>query len=93
MATLLPVQHLISCTFHLDPKRQGGRRKAYTLIELLIVIGIIGIIVAILKPSYIRHINNAKNTLAISDIHEMGNNIVDYMLDRGGLPESLADVG
>ena len=93
VATRLPVQHLISHTIQLDPQRQGGRCKAFTLIELLIVIGLIGILLAIAIPSYLSQVNKAKNVVAISDIRKIGNEIVDYMLERGELPDSLADVG
>ena len=93
VATRLPVQHLISHTIHLDLQRQGGCSKAFTLIELLIVIGLIGILLAIAIPSYLNQVNKAKNVVAISDIREIGNEIVDYMLERGDLPDSLADVG
>jgi general secretion pathway protein G len=93
LATRLSVLHLISHAIHLEPKRQGGRCKAFTLIELLIVIGLIGILLAIAIPSYLNQVNKAKNVVAISDIREIGNEIVDYMLERGELPDSLADVG
>jgi general secretion pathway protein G len=93
VATRLSVLHLIFHAIQLEPKRQGGRCKAFTLIELLIVIGLIGILLAIAIPSYLSQVNKAKNVVAISDIREIGNEIVDYMLERGELPDSLADVG
>ncbi len=77
----------------MNPQRQGERCKAFTLIELLIVIGLIGILLAIATPVYLRQVNKAKNVVAISDISKMGKDIVDYMLDRGDLPDSLADIG
>jgi len=92
VATRLPVQHLISHSIQLDPQRQGGCSKAFTLIELLIVIGLIGILLAIAIPSYLNQVNKAKNVVAISDIRKMGNEIVDYMLERGELPDSLYEV-
>jgi general secretion pathway protein G len=93
VTTRLPVQHLISRTIQLDPQKQRERCKAFTLIELLIVISLIGILLAVAIPMYMRQIDKAKNTVVISDIREMGNKIMDYMLDWGELPDSLADVG
>ncbi len=93
VTTRLSVLHLISRTIQLDSQRQRERCKAFTLIELLIVIGLIGILLAIAIPSYLSQVNKAKNVVAISDIREMGNKIVDYMLDWGELPDSLDDVG
>ncbi len=77
----------------LNIQRQGERCKAFTLIELLIVIGLIGILIAIATPLYFRQIDKAKSTVAISDIREMGKEIMEYMFERGEIPDSLADVG
>ncbi|HQU98243.1 MAG TPA: prepilin-type N-terminal cleavage/methylation domain-containing protein [Nitrosomonas sp.] len=68
-------------------------QRAFTLIELLIVIAIIGILVAIAVPAYNDYIYQAKATQAVTDISAIGKSLVVYQMNSGKFPSSLAEVG
>lgn len=65
-----------------------GRRRAFTLIELLIVVGIIAILMAMIIPTtrYVRE--QARRTKCTSNLRGIHGAIVDYTEDyRGLLPD------
>ena len=66
-------------------------QRAFTLIELLIVIAIIGILVAIAVPAYNDYIYQAKATQAVTDISAIGKSLVVYQMNSGKFPSSLAE--
>lgn len=62
--------------------RRGQRmRRAFTLIELLVVIAIIAILAAILFPVFAQAKVSAKKTAAVSNQHQIGLAILQYMAD------------
>lgn len=69
--------------------RQGG----FSLIELMIVIGLIGTLAAIAIPNYIQYREKAKVAQAIADIRAMEKMIANFTIDNDRLPTSLAEIG
>jgi general secretion pathway protein G len=70
-----------------------GRSLAFTLIEIMVVIAIIGTLSAIAIPPYLSYIKRLDNTDALSDIRVIEEAINDYLDENGELPDSLDDVG
>jgi len=59
-------------------------RRAYTLIEILVVVAIIGVIVAILFPVFSAVRENGRMAKCISNLHQWGTAIQMYRDDWGG---------
>lgn len=66
-------------------------RMAFTLIELLIVVAIIGILAAIAVPNFVNAQINAKVSRVISDMRAMGMAIEAYHVDHGVYPRHPPD--
>ena len=74
--------------------RHGRTKYAFTLVELLVVIGIIAVLVGILLPSLNRAREAAKITKCASNLHQIGMAILMYANDnRGALLPSQVDTG
>lgn len=67
------------------------RHQAFTLIELLTVIAIIGILAAILIPTVGKVRNTAQSARCVSNLRQIGQQIIAYATDsRGQLPNMQA---
>ena len=60
---------------------RGARRRAFTLIELLIVISIIAILAAILFPVFARARENARRTSCLSNLKQISLAFIQYSQD------------
>ncbi len=70
-------------------KRQGKRaasRAGFTLIELMVVIGIMLLIMSVLFPAYNHAQRTARRTRARTDIHNIQTAIVAYHREYGRYP-------
>lgn len=61
-------------------------RRAFTLLELLVVITIIGILMGLLLPAVVPIINSGKKTQAKNDAVQIANAVAAYELEYGKLP-------
>jgi len=66
--------------------RSSGRRTAFTLIRLLVVIGIIATLVAIALPAIMKARESANRTLCMNNLHQMGTACQTYYGDFGYFP-------
>lgn len=68
------------------------RRRAFTLIELMVVILILAILAALIIPRVFGKVDDAKRGQAITNMKEIEKALTDYRLDNDRYPESLDDL-
>lgn len=61
-----------------------SRRSAFTLVELLVVIGVLAILIAIAVPSIVGGIDRAKQTVGLSNLRQIGIGFMAYTAENNG---------
>ena len=69
------------------------RTAGLTLIELLLVMGLIAVLAAIAMPIYANYRDRINRSIAIQDVKIIQVLITDYAASGGSFPASLADIG
>jgi len=63
-------------------------RLGFTLIEILVVIVVIAVLAGLVAPNVFKHVGEAKNITARSQIEMLGAALDGYRLDTGGYPST-----
>lgn len=72
--------------------RRSARRRAFTLLELIIVITIIGILAAIAVPNYLQTPIRAKEAVLKTNLRTIREVIDQHHADKGSYPTSLEEL-
>lgn len=72
--------------------RHGWTRRAFTLIEMMIVMAIIVILIAVAVPFYQKAITRAKESVLHNNLFAMRSAIDEYSFDKQKAPQSLQDL-
>jgi general secretion pathway protein G len=67
-------------------QRPGRVRRAFTLIEVLVVVVIIAVLASFVAPNVFRHVDTAKNVSAQAQIASLSAALDAYRLDNGRYP-------
>lgn len=71
---------------------RSGKRRGFTLIELMIVMTVISIIVSIAVPLYQRSIVRAKESVLKNNLFTIRTVIDEYTYDKQKAPQNLRDL-
>jgi general secretion pathway protein G len=71
---------------------RGTKKKAFTLIEVLLIVTIIGTLLALLVPSYTNLLEKSRVNRAIKDIVTISRELDEFLTDNGTLPDTLQDI-
>jgi general secretion pathway protein G len=87
----------VEIVFDIVSRRARVRRRragaGFTLLELMLIVGIVGILAAIAFPSYERYVARANTSRAVADISKIHLAIEAYIMNSGQPPPDLAAIG
>lgn len=71
-------------------RSMGSRMKrGFTLIEILVVVVILAVLAAVIVPNVLGRVDDSKNSVAITTVQSLTDNIESYRLDTGKYPDEL----
>ena len=73
-------------------RMQSGKRRGYTLVEIIIVLTIISIMVSVAVPMYQKAIVRTRESVLRNNLFSMRTVIDEYTYDKQKAPQSLQDL-
>ncbi len=72
--------------------RKLARRHGFTLIEMLVVLAVIGLLLSLVAPSYLHHIDRAQELTLKQNLKTIRSSIDQFRADRGRDPVDLDEL-
>lgn len=66
--------------------RRNSTDRGFTLIEIVVILGVIAILVAILTPAVLKYLDDARNRRAEADVKQIAGALLQLMKDTGEYP-------
>src|SRR5262245_66462047 len=73
-------------------RHRPSSRRGFTLVEMLVVIGIIVVLAALLVPMAARAVSTTRNFNMTADISQLVQAIESYKKDKGDYPPSFGEI-
>ncbi|MDJ0836277.1 MAG: type II secretion system major pseudopilin GspG [Acidobacteriota bacterium] len=70
----------------------NNRKRAFTLVEMMAVVVIIGLLAAVIAPKFFNQVGKAQVTAAKQDIEQIKNAVTMFRFDTNKLPQELRDL-
>jgi len=68
------------------------KKKGFTLVEIIVVMAVIGILVAIIVPSYKHHVTRAREAVLRENLFQIRDAISKFYQDKAKYPTALEDL-
>ncbi|HSI48012.1 MAG TPA: prepilin-type N-terminal cleavage/methylation domain-containing protein [Ideonella sp.] len=68
------------------------KQRAFTLIELMVVMAVIGMLLAVAMPRYVAHVDRAREAVLRANLRAVREIIDKFHGDRGRYPDSLEEM-
>ncbi len=88
-----PITALLAKRASPSPVWRTLGRIGWTLVEMILVLGIFGTLVAIMQPMFNEYLYSARVAKAIGDIEAIQADLSGHELLGSGLPEDLGEIG
>jgi len=72
---------------------QFSRSKGFTLVEIIVILAVISILVAILTPTVLKYIDEARDDRAKEDVKSISAMLNDLIKDTGRYPGNMLESG
>jgi general secretion pathway protein G len=72
--------------------KQLRARRGFTMIELLVVMAVIGLLLSIIAPRYIRHVDKAKEAALHQNLLSLREAIDKFYADKAHYPKALDEL-
>lgn len=73
------------------PHHSGLSSKGFTLVEVIVILAVIAVLAAILTPTVLKYIEDARLNRALGDVRTVSAMLNDLIKDTGKFPGSMLD--
>lgn len=75
-----------------EERTEKSAGTGFTLIELMVVVGIVGALSGIAVPAYTGYIEKARTTKTVAEMYTLEKEILAFWAENDRFPDSLADI-